>query len=567
MDDTSSDEAVSQFLAITGSSDPSSAKSYLEMSGGDVQTAIGLFLEHSGPSSTSGPSSSSGGSSGGAGFGAAPDVRAPDQTQTMRLMDDGMGSGGLGMGGRMGGHGGLPYHHPAAAAFMNRGMNGMLGGDDEEIDLMAAAWGSLDPTGLGSGASAINSLGGAASSRPTGNFRDQINQTVAQGSQGTSINDNIASGTNDVNESVEDVTSMYADSNTNTAPAGGIGNALATTPHGRATSLTDMFSPPSHLLHTGGGFMGARNVAKESKRWLLVNLQNEDDFACHALNRDVWRDELVENLIREGFTFLQIMSNCSEGTTYRQRYKAFAYPHVAIIDPRTGRLLWKKEGWTMQNPLTPEQFVQAASDFCSRHSFDKEPMAPRMENHSSGVGGGGGSSITMPPKREMSEEEQLQAAIRASMNDGMNQQGSYDDDDDSYIIEDDDDDEDMGEGDVEDSKPAAAVESAEEESRPPTFEEEIVTIIVSDEPGAGTQNVARIMLRMPDGKRLVRKFIEQDSVKMIYAFVAQSNEEAKGGKPFELKAGFPPKDLFPSVDVSISSMGLSGDTITVRWKD
>lgn len=217
------------------------------------------------------------------------------------------------------------------------------------------------------------------------------------------------------------------------------------------------------------------------------------------------------------------MSNSSEGTTYRQRYKAFAYPHVAIIDPRTGRLLWKKEGWTMQNPMTPEQFVQAASDFCSRHSFEKEPMAPRMENHSSGLGGGGsggGSSVTVPTKREMSEEEQLQAAIRASMNDGMNQQGSYDDDDDSYIIEDDDDDEDMGEGDVEDSKPAAAVESVEEESRPPTFDEEIVTMIVSDEPGAGTQDVARIMLRMPDGKRLVRKFVGQDSVKMIYAFVA-----------------------------------------------
>ena len=45
-----------------------------------------------------------------------------------------------------------------------------------------------------------------------------------------------------------------------------------------------------------------------------------------------------------------------------------------------------------------------------------------------------------------------------------------------------------------------------------------------------------------------------------------SNDEAKGGKEFELKAGFPPKNLLPSVDESIASMGLSGDTITVRWK-
>jgi Thioredoxin-like len=46
-------------------------------------------------------------------------------------------------------------------------------------------------------------------------------------------------------------------------------------------------------------------MAKDTKRWLLVNLQRDSEFSCHALNRDVWRDELVENLIREGFVFWQ----------------------------------------------------------------------------------------------------------------------------------------------------------------------------------------------------------------------------------------------------------------------
>jgi len=56
--------------------------------------------------------------------------------------------------------------------------------------------------------------------------------------------------------------------------------------------LCDMFAPPTHILHRGGGFQGARNVAKDARRWLLVNLQRDSDYACHALNRDVWRDEL-----------------------------------------------------------------------------------------------------------------------------------------------------------------------------------------------------------------------------------------------------------------------------------
>jgi len=50
-------------------------------------------------------------------------------------------------------------------------------------------------------------------------------------------------------------------------------------------------------------------VAKDSRRWLLVNLQSDSDFACHALNRDVWRDELCENLVREGFIFWQSVSS------------------------------------------------------------------------------------------------------------------------------------------------------------------------------------------------------------------------------------------------------------------
>lgn len=69
------DELVSQFMAFTGSSDASRAVSYLEMSGGNLETAVSLFMEHE-----------QGGGAGGAGI--EHEVRAPDATQTMRLMDD-----------------------------------------------------------------------------------------------------------------------------------------------------------------------------------------------------------------------------------------------------------------------------------------------------------------------------------------------------------------------------------------------------------------------------------------------------------------------------------------------
>jgi len=62
--------------------------------------------------------------------------------------------------------------------------------------------------------------------------------------------------------------------------------------HSRDQTLSDMFAPPKHLCFQGP-FQAARTAAKESKRWLLVNIQSEADFACHALNRDVWGDEMV----------------------------------------------------------------------------------------------------------------------------------------------------------------------------------------------------------------------------------------------------------------------------------
>mmetsp|Transcript_1434 Transcript_1434/g.3172 ORF Transcript_1434/g.3172 Transcript_1434/m.3172 type:complete len:186 (+) Transcript_1434:189-746(+) len=92
-----SDELVSQFMAFSGSSDVDVAKNYLEMSGNNVETAVGLFMEHNAAGG------GGGGAGAAAGFGAPGgdlgDIRAPDETRTMRLMDDGTGGHVAGAGG------------------------------------------------------------------------------------------------------------------------------------------------------------------------------------------------------------------------------------------------------------------------------------------------------------------------------------------------------------------------------------------------------------------------------------------------------------------------------------
>ena len=85
------DDLISQFLAFTGSADTERAASYLEMSGGNVETAVGLYMEHQG----AGGAGAGGGGGELGGFDIPPDteIRAPDATRTMRLMDDTSGGG------------------------------------------------------------------------------------------------------------------------------------------------------------------------------------------------------------------------------------------------------------------------------------------------------------------------------------------------------------------------------------------------------------------------------------------------------------------------------------------
>ena len=213
-----------------------------------------------------------------------------------------------------------------------------------------------------------------------------------------------------------------------------------------------------------------------------------------------------------------------DGSIYAQRYKVYDYPHVGIIDPRTGRLMWKKEGWTQQNPLTAEQFAEYAMDFCSRNSFDRPPQAPRPP------GSGNAAAKPKPQKRsmhEMTEDEQLQAAMRASLEESGGGDATVESD---YEMDSDDDDvvivDPSGQKIDDDSKPKAtetkedanAPAPAPAPQAPASMLDELISFDIGDEPEKG----ARIQFRMPDGKRKIRKFDTSSSVRHVYAFVAVS---------------------------------------------
>ncbi|XP_028988144.1 UBX domain-containing protein 7 [Betta splendens] len=166
----------------------------------------------------------------------------------------------------------------------------------------------------------------------------------------------------------------------------------------KLSTLADLFRPPIELMHKGS-FETAKDCGQLENKWLMINIQNVQDFACQCLNRDVWSNDAVKTIIREHFIFWQVYHDSEEGQRYIQFYKLNKFPYISILDPRTGQ---KMVEW---NQLDVTSFLEQATGFLAEHGQLDGP-----------------SCHTPPAKRarsesliDASEDSQLEAAIRASL--------------------------------------------------------------------------------------------------------------------------------------------------------
>uniref|UniRef100_A0A1A8HQY6 UBX domain protein 7 n=1 Tax=Nothobranchius kuhntae TaxID=321403 RepID=A0A1A8HQY6_NOTKU len=166
----------------------------------------------------------------------------------------------------------------------------------------------------------------------------------------------------------------------------------------KLSTLADLFRPPIELMHKGS-FETAKDSGQLENKWLMINIQNVQDFACQCLNRDVWSNDAVKNIIREHFIFWQVYHDSEEGQRYIQFYKLNKFPYISILDPRTGQ---KMVEW---NQLDVASFLEQATGFLTEHGQLDGP-----------------SCHAPPAKRarsesliDASEDSQLEAAIRASL--------------------------------------------------------------------------------------------------------------------------------------------------------
>jgi len=100
-------------------------------------------------------------------------------------------------------------------------------------------------------------------------------------------------------------------------------------------SLAAMYRPPIEILFKGS-FEASKIQGTKSNKWILLNVQNQSDFACQCLNRDVWRDDTVKEIVKGNFIFVQVFADSADGKKLANYYRINSYPFVAILDPRTG---------------------------------------------------------------------------------------------------------------------------------------------------------------------------------------------------------------------------------------
>lgn len=123
--------------------------------------------------------------------------------------------------------------------------------------------------------------------------------------------------------------------------------------------LADLFRPPFDIM-LRITLDHARRLGQELQQWVLVNIQDALDFRCQVLNRDLWRDKRVKLLVQDKFVFLQYAADAPVAADYTRFYPFTDYPHIAILDPLTGERLkmWLEVALVQEWLEEAEEFVE-----------------------------------------------------------------------------------------------------------------------------------------------------------------------------------------------------------------
>eukprot|EP00730_Choanoeca_flexa_P000422 TRINITY_DN10191_c0_g2_i1.p1 TRINITY_DN10191_c0_g2~~TRINITY_DN10191_c0_g2_i1.p1 ORF type:complete len:414 (+),score=103.48 TRINITY_DN10191_c0_g2_i1:71-1312(+) len=289
----------------------------------------------------------------------------------------------------------------------------------------------------------------------------------------------------------------------------------------KESALSRLFEPPLHLLFAGD-FTAARTAAERAGKHVLVNIQDPQNFDCQRLNRDVWKNDVVMDMIKERFVFWQQYADSDAAQQYRSWYPFTDMPHVAIISGQTGERLN-----VLPSKLNADGFLERVWSLDDGHVPSSSASVP----------------TTAAP---MSEEEQLRLAMAASL-ETTNDVVTIDDDDDTDD-EDNDNVMDTDENTQLDSQDATEVLSD--------------TLELREEPTKGTDGTCTIRFILPDNSRLQRNFYLEETVAHLVHYLKHNADIPSN--TFRMMHGRPPADLKDKAgSTTLGEMGMRSEVVRI----
>lgn len=350
--------------------------------------------------------------------------------------------------------------------------------------------------------------------------------------------------------------------------------------------LAEMYRPPTEIISPIRTWEGVRAYGKEEEKWILINVQDPNIFDCQVLNRDIWKDASVQATVREHFVFKQYSKSDPQAQSYVRFYfhsvdSEDAYPHIAIVDPRTGEQV---KVWSGSPAPKAGEFLQQLHEFLDRYSlkaYARNPVATRKAE----------GKKTKDVGR-MSEDEMMEMAMQQSLSGQRKGSGPREADPDSLTRD----------AEMRDAAATASgagpststsntADAAASSVQPPnptnghtadptttTSTNPIFTAIPTTnphtEPAPSDPDTTRIQFRHPNG-RVIRRFALSDPVARIYEWLkaAQPSPLGEGneGRPFELKTKVGDRmwDLLEMVEQGkeVGESGLRNGTVMVEFLD
>ena len=319
----------------------------------------------------------------------------------------------------------------------------------------------------------------------------------------------------------------------------------------RSNMLAEMYRPPFEIM-SRLSWEQARQDGKEGEKWLLVNIQDPSIFDCQVLNRDIWKNAGIMDTVKENFIFMQYAKDDPRGNQYVQYYfqgrdSADAYPHIAIVDPRTGEQV---KVWSGLPAPKASDFLMQLHEFLDRYSLKasaKNPVARRKPE----------------TKREaqidkMTEEEMLEMAMQNSLAPPTSSRRASDPDEltrnaENIAL--------SNMKGMEEDASMADTEPSQANGHTRSLFAHISATNPHSEPPSDASST-RVQFRHPNG-RVVRRFALSDPVRRIYEWLKASPLDGKEGVEFDLVCMS--KNLIEHLDETIEQAGLKNSSVMVEF--